>query len=71
MKQIDLAEKSGVTQQFISMVLKGDRRPNYATAKLWESITGILIDDWMTAPAEDLREAFEAAQGQEQNSEAA
>lgn len=65
MKQIDLAEKSGVTQQFISMVLKGDRRPNYATAKRWERITGISIDEWMLADADALRAQFEAAQSQE------
>ena len=64
MTQTELAEKSGVTQAFISLVLSGNRRPNYATAKTWQTITGIEIDFWMTAESDALRARFDAAQSQ-------
>ena len=61
MTQTELSKTSGKSQQFISMVLSGDRRPNYSTAKAWESITGIPLAAWMEAEPDVLRLALDGA----------
>ena len=61
MKQKDLVEKldGKISQQHISAILKGDRRPGWERAKLLSMVTGTVPDFWMEASPEQMRQLVE------------
>lgn len=47
MTQKELSEKSGLSQQMISMILRGDRTPSLDTARALELASGICREAWL------------------------
>lgn len=45
--QIKLAEKTGLSEGFISLMLRGERRPGWNTAKRLAEITDSKPEIWM------------------------
>ena len=56
--QKKLAEKVGMSDQLISMILSGDRRPNWNNAKSISEVTGSPVDIWMDQDLKKMREAL-------------
>ncbi len=58
MNQTHLAKLAHVSQQFISKLLKGERRPKWATAKRLAQITTTTPQFWMEGEVEDMAMVF-------------
>ena len=56
--QKKLADKIEMSEQTISMILSGDRRINWDSAKKISEITGSPVDIWMNRDLEKMREAL-------------
>ena len=56
--QKKLAEKIGLTDQAVSMILSGDRRVSWESAELISEVTGSPVDIWMNKDLEKMREAL-------------
>jgi transcriptional regulator with XRE-family HTH domain len=61
MRQKDLVEKLGgkISQQMVSAILRGDRRPGWERAKLLSMVTGTVPDFWMEASPEQMRQVVD------------
>ena len=58
MNQTHLAQLVGVSQQFISKLLKGERRPKWHTAKHLAQITSTTPQFWMEGKPCELQAVF-------------
>jgi transcriptional regulator with XRE-family HTH domain len=58
MTQEEIAQAVGVTQAFISNILRGKSRPSYQNAKKLCIVTGIPVEVWMESPPEEIRQAL-------------
>ena len=56
--QKQLAKAIGKSQQFISLVLSGKRRPHYKTAIALERFTGISQKMWLEGSPDEIRAAI-------------
>ena len=56
--QKNLADEIGKSEGFISLLLKGDKRPNWDTAKSISEVTGSPVDIWMDQDLKKMREAL-------------
>jgi transcriptional regulator with XRE-family HTH domain len=61
--QIKLAEKSGLSEGFISLMLRGERRPGWENAKKLAEITGSKPEDWMELDLAKIEEILEEWSG--------
>jgi transcriptional regulator with XRE-family HTH domain len=61
MTQDQLARIVGVTQGYISQVVKGERRPGWPIAKILAYHTGTLVFLWMEGTEADKRAAVKSA----------
>ena len=58
MNQTFLARQVKVSQQFISKLLKGERRPKWVTAKQLAIVTHTFPQLWMEGDTEEMAVAF-------------
>lgn len=56
--QKKLAEKTGLTNQMISMMLSGDRGVSWESAKVISEVTGSPVDIWMDQDLGKMQEAL-------------
>ena len=65
MRQKDLIEKLNgrMSQQFISLILTGKRRPKWKKAKLLAMVTGTSAEFWMEASPDQMRKTIEGLPG--------
>ena len=56
--QKKLAEKTGIGNSMISMILSGDRRPEWENAKVIAEVTGSPVDIWMDQDLEKMKEVL-------------
>ncbi len=56
--QTKLAKKVGVTQQFISKILRGKSRPSWPTAKRLAEATGTDPVLWLEGTPEEIKQAL-------------
>jgi transcriptional regulator with XRE-family HTH domain len=61
MTQKEIGQAVGVSQGYISQLLKGERRPSWDVAKDLAAITDTNIDLWMEGQEQDKRSAIKAA----------
>lgn len=54
--QRKIAEKSGVSEAFVSLILSGERRPSWDVAKKLARATRTGVALWMEGPADRIRE---------------
>ena len=57
--QTKIAERIGVTPQFINQILSGARRPSWNKAKLLAGVTGIKPELWLDGTPEAIRDAVD------------
>ena len=58
MKQADIAQAVGVSQQFISALLLGRKRPGRNTAAKLEQATGVPFKTWMLGTPDEIKAAL-------------
>lgn len=56
--QKKLAERVGVSDSCVSMILSGERRANWDQAKIISEVTGSPVDIWMDQDLGKMREAL-------------
>lgn len=56
--QKKFAEKVGMTDSHLSMILSGDRRVNWEQAKMISEVTGSDVDIWMDQDLKKMREVL-------------
>jgi transcriptional regulator with XRE-family HTH domain len=61
MNQVEIAKKAGISQGFVSLILTGQRRPDWDLAKLLAEITKTDVALWMEGDESEKREALKAA----------
>ena len=61
MKQIEIAQKAGITQGFVSLILTGKRRPPWDVAKTFAELTKTDVALWMDGDEQAKRDALRAA----------
>ncbi|MDR1397678.1 MAG: helix-turn-helix domain-containing protein [Desulfarculales bacterium] len=59
MNQTELAKRINITQQYISRIMNGTRRPSWEKAKLLAKITGTNPELWLEGGANDRKLAFQ------------
>ena len=61
MNQTEIAKKAGITQGFISLILTGQRRPDWDLAKALAKLTKTDVAVWMEGDEQPKRDALRAA----------
>ena len=61
MTQDEAAKKAGITQGFISLILTGQRRPDWDVAKTLAELTKTEVALWMEGDETEKRDALRAA----------
>lgn len=64
MTQTEIANRAGVTPQFIHLILKGVRRPSWSVAKKLAEVTGIDAVHWMEGDIERIKQAIQTPKGE-------
>ena len=63
MQQRELAERAGVSEGLISMIVSGARRPSWDVAKKLCKITGTDLQLWMEGNADKKKAAIDRVKG--------
>ncbi len=58
--QVKLANKIGKSESFISLILNGERRPSWSTAKILAKITNTKPELWLEGKPETIRTVLES-----------
>lgn len=61
MKQMDLADKAGISDGYLSLIISGLRRPSWHNAKALAKATGTTPELWLEGSPDEIRAAVEAA----------